>query len=148
MRITNKIPAQIPKNTKKLIKKEVSGFINNTVKDKSYMDFTRVINPILALIDLSLPINDFLIKDVSWGDGVFLLLSLYFAKCAEKTHVNALVKSQEFVKVLEDKGFGQKEKVFGIKQYLTKTGCPVFSNLFKLNNKKYLQKLANGAEIV
>jgi len=157
MKITNSIDplrsrktsfgARLPKASRDIIKGHVQDFIGETIQRKNLRNSQRIIYPVMAIVELSVPVVSAVEHKITSGTVFCTMLSYYFARNAEILHKQSIEGSKNLASRLKSKGFSEAERLFGVKKYISRTDCPLISDIYKLTHKKTLQKIANGVDI-
>lgn len=149
--------SKISKEAKIAVKKEVKDFLLTNEKkydgglfdrnpDKIDDIYTRFSRPAYFISGLGASIAS-LIKGEPGAGTLFMTLSAFFREGAVVRHERAILDATTLVKILKKKGFNQKERAFGVKNFLSKDGCPVHSTWFNLFMKNDVLKLAKGEKL-
>lgn len=135
----------LTKEVKTAIVKDVDKFLQETTKDRGHKEVERfgsaLLYPVSLLFGLVGPLAA---KNFGVQDACFLVFAVNLRNACITIHNLAVENSVNLVKDLQEKGLGHKERLFGVKKYLQKDGCPLFSTIFKAVKRKDLNDLADG----
>lgn len=139
---------KIPKKVKLNIVQNVDKFIDETTINRGHKEVERygsaVFYPMSVFFGVAGPI---ITKNFDWQNAAFLGFAAHLRNVCVTIHNSAVDNAVKFAKDMQQKGFEHQERLFGVREYLRKDGCPLFSTLFKIFNKEGLNKLADGENV-
>ena len=140
--------AKIIKWRKQLIRNEIKQFSEENISDYGNISALGICASLLMVLSYLNCIAPFIVKkDLDASNLVDLSLIGIFRNLCISIHDLAIEKSPQLADELNRKGFSHEERRYGVNKFLTWTGCPIHSTLFKLTESDNLDKLADGKPI-